>query len=259
MDDPHTLVAVATYNERENLPSLVDAIEAALPGADVLVIDDNSPDGTGAWANERAAADPRVRVIHREGKLGLGSATFVAMRRAIDEGYDIVCTLDADWSHPPERLPELVRLLAADNGQPAPPSVAIGSRYVAGGKIVGWPWRRHVASKLVNTAARVLLRLPTRDSSGAFRAYRVDALRGVDFGAMRGTGYAYLEEILWRLKHLGATFVELPITFTERRAGASKINGREVRSAVTLLLRIGLAEWTGKCLRSPATEKDPRR
>jgi dolichol-phosphate mannosyltransferase len=249
MPDPKIIVAVATYNERENLPSLVDAIEAALPCADILVIDDNSPDGTGVWADERAAIDPRLRVIHRAGKLGLGTATFAAMRVAIDEGYDIVCTLDADWSHPPEKLPELVALLK-DNG----PTVAIGSRYVRGGRIVGWPYKRHIASKLVNSAAGVLLRLPTRDCSGAFRAYRVEALRGIDFDTMRGTGYAYLEEILWRLKRRGATFVETPITFTERRAGASKINGREVRSAMALLLRLGIAEWTGTDLppaRSP--------
>ena len=111
MEIPRTLVAVATYNERENLPSLVDAIRQTLPDADVLVVDDNSPDGTGRWADERAAADPQVRVLHREGKLGLGTATFAAMRLAADEGYDVICTLDADWSHPPERLPDLLRLL----------------------------------------------------------------------------------------------------------------------------------------------------
>ncbi len=249
MPTPKTLVAVATYNERDNLPSLIDAIEVALPEADILVIDDNSPDGTGAWADERAAADPLVRVVHRAGKLGLGTATFAAMRVAIDEGYDVVCTLDADWSHPPEKLPDLIERIA-DSRQPAAdsPSIAIGSRYVRGGRIEGWPLKRHVASRMVNAAARFLLRLPTRDSSGAFRAYRVEVLRGLDFDSMRGTGYAYLEEILWRLKRRGAKFVELPITFTERRAGASKINGREVRRAMALLFRLGLAEWTGRDL-----------
>ncbi|WP_146446152.1 polyprenol monophosphomannose synthase [Botrimarina colliarenosi] len=250
MSDLRTLVAVATYNERENLPSLIDAIEAALPEADLLVIDDNSPDGTGKWADERAAIDPRVRVLHRSGKLGLGTATFAAMRLAIAEGYDLICTLDADWSHPPEKLPELLALLPVGA---TGPSVAIGSRYVRGGRIVGWPLRRRVASKLVNAAARLLLRLPTRDSSGAFRAYRVEILRGFDFDSMRGAGYAYLEEILWRLKRTGATFIETPITFTERRAGASKINAAEVRKAVALLLRIGLVEWTGKNIPSPST------
>ncbi|MEN0110606.1 MAG: polyprenol monophosphomannose synthase [Planctomycetota bacterium] len=235
---PRTLVAVATYNEIENLPSLVDAIEGALPDADVLVVDDNSPDGTGRWADERAAADPRVGVIHREGKLGLGSATFAAMRHAIDAGYDAIATLDADWSHPPGRLPALLGLLDSAD-------VAVGSRYVPGGRIVGWPWKRHVASRLVNATARWLLRLPTRDSSGAFRAYRVEVLRGVDLSGMRGTGYAYLEEILWRLKRREATFAETPITFTERRAGASKINRGEAVAAIRLLLRLGWAEWTG--------------
>lgn len=235
---PRVLVAVATYNEIETLPSLVDAIFDALPDADVLVVDDNSPDGTGDWADERAASDPRVSVIHREGKLGLGSATFAAMRHAIESGYEAVCTLDADWSHPPDRLPALLDLLATHD-------VAIGSRYVPGGAIEGWPLKRRVASRVVNVAARWLLRLPTRDSSGAFRAYRVDALRGFDFDAMRSTGYAYLEELLWRLKRRGATFAETPITFTERRAGASKINAAEVRAAVKLLLRLGFAEWFG--------------
>lgn len=243
MQAPKILVAVATYNERDNLPSLIDAIEATLPGADILVIDDNSPDGTGEWCDERTAIDPHVRVIHRAGKLGLGTATFAAMRVAIDEGYDIICTLDADWSHPPAKLPELAAALT-DRGS----TVAIGSRYVRGGRIVGWPLKRRIASKLVNTAARLLLRLSTRDSSGAFRAYRVDVLRGIDFDTMRGTGYAYLEEILWRLKRQGVTFVELPITFTERRAGASKINGVEAREAIALLLQLGFAEWTGRDL-----------
>lgn len=236
---PRTLVAVCTYNERENLPPLVDAIHVALPDTDVLVVDDNSPDGTGDWADERAAVDPQLRVIHREGKLGLGSATFAAMRHAIENDYEVIATLDADWSHPPERLPAILSRL--DDHE-----VAIGSRYVAGGKIVGWPWRRHLLSWLVNAAARVMLWLPTRDSSGAFRAYRVETLRGIDFDAMHATGYAYLEEILWRLKRGGATFAEVPITFTERRAGASKINRGEVLAAAKLLVRLGVAEWFGR-------------
>lgn len=240
------LVAVATYNERENLPSLVDAIRSALPDADVLVVDDNSPDGTGRWADQRAAIDPRVRVLHRPGKLGLGTATFAAMRAAIDGGYDAFCTLDADWSHPPEKLPDLLALLAPTPDGSGGASVAIGSRYVAGGRIVGWPRRRRLASRLVNLAARVLLRLPTRDSSGAFRAYRVGALRALDLGSMRGAGYAYLEETLWRLRRQGATFAETPITFTERRAGASKVSVAEALRAGSLLLRIGAAEWLGR-------------
>lgn len=235
---PRVLVAVATYNERENLPSLIDAIRQALPEADVLIVDDNSPDGTGRWADDRAAADQRVTVLHRQGKLGLGSATFAAMRCAIQRGYEVVCTLDADWSHPPDRLPELV----AGTGRA---DVAIGSRYVRGGQIEGWPVNRRIASRLVNAAARWLLRLPVRDASGAFRAYRVDRLREFDFDSMRNLGYAYLEEILWRLKRQGASFAEVPIVFTERRAGASKLNRSEAIAAGRMFLRLGASEWLG--------------
>lgn len=234
-----TLVAIATYNEVENLPTLVDAIQQALPDADLLVVDDNSPDGTGRWCDERATTDPRLRVLHRAGKLGLGSATYAAMRVALADGYDVFCTLDADWSHPPDRLPALVAALDRVD-------VAIGSRYCPGGKIVGWPLRRRVASRVVNTAARWLLRLPTRDSSGAFRAYRVEALGSLDLEAMRETGYAYLEEVLWRLKRGGATFAEAPITFTERRAGASKISWREGARAARILVALGWSEWFGR-------------
>lgn len=236
---PSVLVAVATYNERETLPSLVDAIEAAAPDADLLVVDDNSPDGTGRWADDRAETDPRVTVLHREGKLGLGSATFAAMRHAIRHDYDIVCTLDADWSHPPQRLPELIA--ATERAD-----VAIGSRYVSGGRVEGWPMSRRVASGMVNLAARWLLRLPVRDASGAFRAYRVDRLRGFDFDGMQNLGYAYLEEILWRLKRDGATFAEAPITFTERRAGASKLDRSEAYAAGRMFLHLGAREWLGR-------------
>jgi dolichol-phosphate mannosyltransferase len=161
------------------------------------------------------------------------------MRLAIDGGYDAVCTLDADWSHPPALLPKLVGLLDTAD-------VAVGSRYARGGGIEGWPLRRHVASRLVNFAARWMLWLPTSDSSGSLRAYRIDALRKLDLGAMECPGYAYLEEILWRLKRTGATFAEASFTFTDRRAGQSKINRREVTAAARLLLKLGARTWFGR-------------
>jgi dolichol-phosphate mannosyltransferase len=234
---PSVLVALATYNEIETLPSLVAEIHSAVPDADVLVVDDNSPDGTGRWCDQFAEQNRWMRCIHRPGKLGLGSATVAAFRHAIDDGYDVVVVLDADGSHPPRYLPDLVQ--ATEQAD-----VAIGSRYCAGGRIDGWPWRRHIASRLVNWASRVLLRLPVRDCSGSFRAYRTTKLRAVNFDAMLATGYAYLEEILWRLKHCGATFAEKPITFVERRAGQSKINWREAAAAIGLLLRLGWREYT---------------
>jgi dolichol-phosphate mannosyltransferase len=225
------LVALATYNEIENLPSLVDEILRQLPDADVLVVDDNSPDGTGAWCDQRAVEDPRVRCIHRAGKLGLGTATIAATKFAIEHEYDVFATLDADWSHDPRHLPELIAaLLDAD--------VAIGSRYCAGGAIEGWPAHRRVVSRAMNGVTRLVLRLPARDASGAFRAYRVAKLREINLDAIRAAGYAYLEEILWLLHRAGARFAEVPITFRERRAGQSKVNIREAAGKVRTLLRL---------------------
>jgi dolichol-phosphate mannosyltransferase len=228
---PRTLVALATYNEIENLPGLVDEILRVLPDADLLVVDDNSPDGTGKWCDDRAQKEPRLRCLHRAGKLGLGSATLDAARIAIDDGYDVFITLDADWSHDPKHLPELlIALRQAD--------VAIGSRYVAGGAIEGWPWHRRVMSRAMNRVSRKMLGLPTLDSSGAFRAYRVAKLRELDFADIQATGYAYLEEILWHLDRVGATLAEVPITFQQRRAGRSKISAREAMSKLQTLIRL---------------------
>ncbi|QDT67650.1 Undecaprenyl-phosphate mannosyltransferase [Planctomycetes bacterium MalM25] len=225
-----TLVAIATYNERENLPTLVDAVEAALPEADVLIIDDNSPDGTGRWADERAASDPRLSVIHREGKLGLGSATITAFRWALEREYERVATTDADWSHPPEELPALLALTESCD-------VAIGSRYAPGGKIEGWPFSRRVISRVMNRLTRFLLRVPVKDSSGAFRVYRASALGRIDLGRISSSGYAYLEEIVWRLAAAGATFAEHPITFRDRTVGSSKANLAEARGKFAMLWR----------------------
>lgn len=222
------LVALATYNEMECLPTLVDAIEQVLPTADLLVVDDNSPDGTGKWCNERIASDPRLSCIHRHGKLGLGSATIEAFRYAIDQDYDVVCTMDADWSHEPTVLPELIAQLQASD-------VAIGSRYCPDGKIEGWPLSRRIVSRLMNRLTRLLLRVPARDTSGAFRAYRVDTLRKIDLALISSRGYAYLEEIVWLLHRSGASFAEVPITFRDRQAGESKVSFAELRGKISML------------------------
>jgi dolichol-phosphate mannosyltransferase len=229
---PRTLVALATYNEIENLPTLVDEVLRVLPDADLLVVDDNSPDGTGKWCDSRAKKGLRLRCLHRTGKLGLGSATLEAARIAIDEGYDVFITLDADWSHDPKHLPEL--LSATEHVD-----VAIGSRYVAGGAIEDWPWHRRLMSRSMNRVSRSLLGLPVHDSSGAFRAYRVAKLREIDLDQIASSGYAYLEEILWHLNRADASFREVPITFQQRRAGKSKINLREAAAKIVTILRLG--------------------
>jgi dolichol-phosphate mannosyltransferase len=210
-----TLIALATYNEIDNLPTLVDAILAAVPQADILIVDDNSPDDTGRWCDERARTEPRLHSLHRAAKLGLGSATITALRFASDRDYDFVATMDADWSHDPAHLSELLTATADAD-------VVIGSRYCPGGLIDGWPLHRRALSRLMNGLTRLLLRLPVRDTSGAFRVYRVAKLQEIDLFAVKSSGYAYLEEILRLLDRAGARFAEVPITFHERRAGRSK-------------------------------------
>jgi dolichol-phosphate mannosyltransferase len=228
---PHTLVVLATFNEIENLPSLVDAIEQALPGADILVIDDNSPDGTGRWCDQRADADTRLHCLHRKGKEGLGSATLTGLRLALERECEVVVTMDADWSHDPQYLSELVKWAESAD-------VAIGSRYCAGGAIQGWPFHRRIVSRAMNGLTRLVLRTPIRDASGAFRAYRSEALRRIDLNQVRAAGYSYLEEIVWLLHRAGCTFVEVPITFHQRRAGASKVSAAEAVAKLTTLFRL---------------------
>lgn len=234
MAKPRVLVALATYNEIDTLPSLVDEAQRILPEADILVVDDNSPDGTGDWCAQRAKTDPRLKCLHRPGKLGLGSATLAAMRFTIDGAYDVLVTMDADWSHDPQYLPAIVE--AAERAD-----VALGSRYCENGAIEGWPVGRRILSRGANWLSRVLLRLPVRDSTGAFRAYRVAALKKIDLETLRSAGYSHLEEILWHLHRAGAKFAEVPITFRERRAGQSKINAKEAIGKLRTLLRLSVS------------------
>lgn len=226
-----TLVALATYNEIENLPSLVGEILRVLPKADVLIVDDNSPDGTGDWCEKQRHVEPRLQCVHRAGKLGLGTALLVAARFAIDRGYEVLVSLDADWSHSPGHLSELIAAL--DNVD-----VAIGSRYCSGGESEGWPMSRRMMSKWVNGLTHRLLRLPVRDVSGNFRAYRIAKLREVPLDEIRATGYSFLEELACKLHRAGATFAEVPITFRDRRAGTSKVSFREAWGKLGTIVRL---------------------
>lgn len=233
-----TLITVATYNEIENLPRLVEAIFSHAPQADLLVIDDDSPDGTGRWCDEQAAEDPRLRCLHRPGKQGLGSAILAGMTYAIEHGYAYVLNMDADFSHSPQYLPDLLSGMDPPGGPPV--DVRIGSRYVPGGGVEGWPLRRHLMSRGVNAYARWMLGLKPKDCSGGFRCYRTATLARLDFDAVRSRGYSFQEEILWRLKRVGARFGETPIVFVDRRRGASKIDTREAWAAMRIILSLGL-------------------
>jgi len=233
-----TLVTIATYNEIENLPLLVDAVWDVAPQVDILVIDDNSPDGTGDWCDQKGAGEPRLKCLHRAGKLGLGTATIAGMKWALEHGYDQVLNMDADFSHHPRYVPSLLaKMEEAD--------VVIGSRYVPGGGVKDWPLKRRWMSWGVNTYARWLLGLSPRDCSGAFRCFRTDVLRKVDFDSIRSRGYSFQEEILWHLKRAGARFAESPILFADREKGQSKINSREALAAIWIIFRLGMKNWLG--------------
>jgi dolichol-phosphate mannosyltransferase len=236
-----TLVTIATYNEIENVPRLVEEIWQVAPQADVLVIDDNSPDGTGKWCDEKAASEPRLKCVHRAGKLGLGTATIAGMQYAIEHDYDYVLNMDADFSHHPRYVPAI--LAAMESGAGA--DVSIGSRYCLGGGTKGWPFKRRLMSWAVNTYARCLLGLKPKDTSGAFRCYRVASLKQLDFGAIKSRGYSFQEEILWRLKRVGARMSETPILFADRERGQSKINKQEAYAALWILFRLGMTNWVG--------------
>jgi len=230
-----TLIILATYNEMPNLPDLLDTIFETVPDVDVLVVDDNSPDGTGRWAEEKSRTESRLHVLCRPGKLGLGTAVLDAFDYAMKNGYQYLIQLDADFSHPVAVIPEL-RAAVRDSLPEMPVDVAIGSRYVRGGGTEGWSIQRKIMSRGINTVARLVLGLKTCDNSGSFRCYRVSKLRELDLSLVRSRGYSFFEEILYRLRKKGTTFLEIPILFTDRTRGDSKINKAEsLRSLWTLL------------------------
>src|SRR3954452_16728989 len=237
---PRVLVLLATYNEAGNLRPLVEEIRRHAPHASILILDDNSPDGTGRLADELRATLPSVHVIHREGKLGLGTATIAAMRFAIEHRYDYLLNLDADFSHPPRFIPAL--LAGMDDHD-----IMIGSRYVRGGGVEGgFDLKRKLMSAGINWYARLLLGLRTRDNSGSFRCYRVAKLAEIDLGRVRSRGYSFQEEILFWCRMVGCRMGETPILFENRRAGVSKINQREAVEALRIILELGIARALGR-------------
>lgn len=228
-----TLVTICTYNEHENISRLVPMVLDALPDADVLVVDDNSPDGTAEVVRQLGRTDRRVHLLLRMNKEGLGAATLAGFHWAIEHDYDFVLNMDADFSHHPRHLPAVRRCMETAD-------VGIGSRYVPGGAIVGWSAKRHVMSQGINFYSQVLLGLRTQDCSGAYRCYRISKLREVDFARFRSRGYAFQEEMLYRCVRVGCRIVETPITFEDRIVGQSKINVKEIGRALRDLFLLGL-------------------
>lgn len=232
--DGKVLVIVPTYQERENLPRILDRLHAALPDVDALVVDDGSPDGTGAIADARAAADPRVNVLHRTEKAGLGAAYIAGFRWGLDRGYEVLVEMDADGSHAPEQLPRLLSALAHAD-------VVLGARYVPGGSVVNWPRRREFLSRGGNLYSRLALGVDLHDITGGYRAYRAEVLRALPLDDVASHGYCFQVDLAWRAIRAGYRVAEVPITFTEREIGDSKMSGGIVREALLKVTLWGVA------------------
>jgi len=233
------VVIVPTYNERENLPLITARVRAAVPEADVLVADDNSPDGTGVLADELAAADDHVHVMHRSGKEGLGAAYLAGFDWALDNGYDVVVEMDADGSHQPEQLPRLLDALRDAD-------LVLGSRWVPGGSVVNWPKSRELLSRGGSLYTRVMLGVPLRDATGGYRAFRADTLRKLDLTGVESAGYCFQVELGWRAVKAGMRVREVPIEFVERELGASKMSQRIVVEALWRVTVWGAQDKTAK-------------
>ncbi len=233
------LVIIPTYNESENIGPITSRIRAAVPDADILIADDNSPDGTGALADELANADPHIHVLHRTGKEGLGAAYIAGFRWGLEAGYDVLIEHDADGSHQPEYLPAMLdRLRTAD--------VVKGSRYIKGGATEGWPLHRELLSRGGNLWTRAWLGIPVKDATGGLAAWRATTLRGLDLDAVEAAGYGFQVDLIWRAIRSGFTAAEIPITFVERELGDSKMSGAIVAEAMLLTTRWGIAYRTGQ-------------
>ncbi|MGX7679676.1 polyprenol monophosphomannose synthase [Jatrophihabitans sp. DSM 45814] len=225
------IVIIPTYDERENLPMILERLFAAVPTAHSLVVDDNSPDGTGEIADKIAADDARVHVLHRTQKSGIGAAYIAGFRWALEAGYDVIVEMDADGSHAPEQLP---RLLAATSHA----DVVLGSRWVPGGQVLNWPKSRELLSRGGNLYTRLALGIELHDATGGYRAYRRNVLQTIELSGISSQGYCFQVDLAWRAVQAGFRVVEVPITFAERERGESKMSGNIVREA---LLRV--TEW----------------
>jgi dolichol-phosphate mannosyltransferase len=233
------LIIIPTYNERENLEELLRLIFAQpIPDLHVLVIDDNSSDGTGALADELKSRDPRVEVMHRPAKLGLGSAYVAGFRHALDHGYDLVFEMDADFSHRPDSLPEFIREVAEAD-------LVLGSRYLHGVTVVNWPLTRLILSYGANLYTRIITGLPIKDSTGGFKCFRRQVLESLDLDRVKSDGYGFQIEINYKAWRKRFRIKEIPILFVDRRAGTSKMSRRIVWEAALLVWRLRLLDLLG--------------
>ncbi len=224
-DFGRVLVVIPTYNERDNVEGIVERVTRSVPDANALIVDDGSPDGTGKIADELATGDPRVHVLHRTGKAGLGAAYIAGFSWGLQRDYGVLVEMDADGSHAPEQLPSLLRALRHAD-------VVLGSRWVSGGTVVNWPKSREMISRAGNLYTRVALGVNLRDATGGYRAYRRTVLEAVDYRDVASQGYCFQVDLAWRASRAGFRVVEVPITFADRERGESKMSGAIVREAL---------------------------
>ena len=243
------LIIIPTYNEAENVIQILTRARAAMPEADILVADDHSPDGTGKLADELAAGDDQIHVMHRLGKEGLGAAYLAGFEWGIHAGYDVLVEMDADGSHQPEQLPNLLAALVDAD-------LVLGSRWVKGGRVVNWPKSRELLSRGGNLWTRLALGLPLRDATGGYRAFRRETLLGLGLDNVASAGYCFQVDLAWRALKSGYRVVEVPITFVERERGDSKMSQRIVVEALIRTTLWGI-EHRAKQLRRKATQRSP--
>ncbi|WP_226963839.1 polyprenol monophosphomannose synthase [Nostocoides sp. F2B08] len=233
------VVLIPTYNEREALPGTLDRLRAEVPTVDIVVLDDNSPDGTGAVADAYAARDPQIHVLHREGKEGLGRAYLHGFAWALAQGYDVLVEMDADGSHQPTHLPDILAALSDAD-------VVIGSRWVRGGAVRNWPLHRKALSVGGNLYTRVMLGMPVHDATAGYRAYRADALVAIGLDDVASEGYCFQVDLTRRAVRAGLTVREVPITFVERELGSSKMSPDVARESLRRITRWGLGYRGGQ-------------
>jgi dolichol-phosphate mannosyltransferase len=233
------LVIVPTYNEKDNVERVVGRLRTAVPAADVLVVDDGSPDGTGDLADGLAATDPQIQVMHRSSKQGLGAAYVAGFGWGLERGYDVLVEMDADGSHQPEQLPDLLAALSSAD-------LVLGSRWVPGGHVVNWPLSRQLLSRGGNTYVRILLGFGVRDATGGFRAFRRRTLEALTLEDVNSAGYCFQVDLAWRAVRRGFLVTEVPIGFVERELGTSKMSGAIVREALWRVTIWGVAHRFGQ-------------
>ncbi len=232
MTDSRRLVVVPTYNEAQNIAWIIKRLRVLVPSLDVLVVDDGSPDGTGDIAEERARADGQVQVLHRVAKRGLGAAYLAGFAWGLARDYDVLIEMDADGSHQPEQLPQLLDALPRAD-------LVLGSRWVEGGSVVNWPLHRKALSRGGNLYVRMALGLPLHDATGGFRVFRRSTLEGIDLRSVTSEGYCFQIDLARRALAAGYRVVEVPITFVEREYGESKMSGAIVRESLVKVTRWG--------------------